>query len=407
MNQTYFSYIGNTVDVISVNDETTKSTLTPAIYAVSHDPMRGYYLTYVDAIFEVPEKLFGSVQSRVDKVIHTYDTRTNSTGVLMTGNKGTGKTLLASLVANQFIERKSPVIVVNDCFVGTNFLEFIDTIGQCVIMFDEFAKVYGEKQQFLLTLLDGVYSSKRLVMFTENNARDIDQFFLNRTGRVFYHFRYSRLEDAAIIEYCQYHNVDKEKTEELITAAHNVRDFSMDMLVAIVEEFLRYGGDIDTLLSDMNIERSGAGIGWKPEFVFDVSDLKEAFIENGTTFNDNHRYYELRVENSAFKPVSPEVVANFKSVDDVIRRFTHPALEHMSISNSPDQSITDMVEATLQRVGAAINDDDYDDDDDDDKYDYYQWSQSEQIYDNGIYGVFHDKQRNTFLVMSRNINLLF
>lgn len=252
-----FSTNGSMVGIIKMNPETVNEKLYPRIYSVGYNDMVGFYLNIIKDKFDVPEIIFGNYDRRAKKVINTYDSRDTSTGILLTGNKGSGKSMLAELISNNAIDKGIPVVMVSEEYFGDNFISFIADLGECVLFFDEFSKVYSEHQASLLTLLDGTMSSKRLIMFTDNDVYKINEFMLNRPGRIFYHFKYCKLDEDFITEYCNYCNVP-----EIITDLKYIRstalEFSVDVLLAIVEEYKRYGGKVDDIVTDMNIDIGNA-----------------------------------------------------------------------------------------------------------------------------------------------------
>lgn len=250
---------GNTVAPIELNPDTTASRLKPMVYICSYTQDRGLFLTIYKDRFDIPETLFGSVNRRTQKIVDTFNNRHVSTGVLSTGDKGAGKTLLTQNVANHLIDQGLPVILINAPYRGDAFNLFIERCGECVLLFDEFSKVYAktndeDPQNDLLTFFDGNSSSKRLILVTENSTRDINEFMLARPGRMYYHFKYNKLETDVIKEYCTAKNVPSDKIEEILEVHAVMSSFSFDILKTIVEEYHRYPAtDMQELIEDLNI----------------------------------------------------------------------------------------------------------------------------------------------------------
>lgn len=241
------------------NDDVVISALPNKVYKVSHDDMLGFFLTHLQDSFVVPSKMYGSTNQRINKILTTYQSRNSQMGVLLTGSKGTGKTILTEALCNQALNLGLPVIIISAPYSGSDFFSFMSNLGECVVLFDEFGKVYKDnskekQQESLLSFLDGTYSTKRLLLFTENEQMLINEFLLNRPGRVFYHFKYERVEDEVITEYCTDHSIPQEQVTELLSVADHVEGFSFDMLKAIVDEYLRYKEPINDILIDMNID---------------------------------------------------------------------------------------------------------------------------------------------------------
>lgn len=253
------------VFVHKINDDTIVDRLPPKVYELKFSEFMGFYLGIVKDLLETPKKIYGKTPSRVERCIQSYRERSASTGILMTGDKGTGKTLLMSLLANSAItELGLPVILIKAAYSGPAFTSFIESLGETCLVFDEFGKMYTsrnksdddetEPQTALLGLLDGVDKTKRLIIMTENNELDINEFLLNRPSRIFYHFRYSKLDEDSITGYCSDRNVKNDATNSILELARGSRIFSFDMLQSIVEEHLRFGASVDEAIEDLNID---------------------------------------------------------------------------------------------------------------------------------------------------------
>lgn len=250
---------GTTVAPIELNPKLVTDQLKPMIYICSYQQDRGLFLSMYKDRFDIPETLFGSVNRRAQKIIDTFNSRDSSTGVLSTGDKGAGKTLLTQTVANRLLDQGLPVILVNAPYRGDAFNLFIERCGECVLLFDEFSKVYAKTndenpQNDLLTFFDGNSSSKRLILVTENSTRDINEFMLARPGRMYYHFKYNKLEAEVVKEYCAANEVPTEKVDELLEIHATMSSFSFDILKTIVEEYHRYPEtELQELINDLNI----------------------------------------------------------------------------------------------------------------------------------------------------------
>lgn len=77
---------------------------------------------------------------------------------------------------------------------------------------------------------------------------------LNRPSRVYYHFKYRKLDEGSVIGYCKDHDVAKAVITEIVDLQRRSRIFSFDMLQTIVEEHLRYNDTIDEITEDLNID---------------------------------------------------------------------------------------------------------------------------------------------------------
>lgn len=239
--------------------------LPPDTYVVLFHPEKGYYLSQVEPM-SVPKKIYGTTNAHVDRIFNTFNTRTRNTGVLLNGEKGSGKTLTLSLLAHKFIEAGFPVILINSVCAGESFNKFISEISQpCMVAFDEFDKVYdNDEQSQILTLLDGVFNSSKLFVITCNDSWKINPFMLNRPGRIFYNFKYRGMEEDAIRSYCDDNLHNNEHIDGLLAVAGTIDSFNFDMLKALVEEMNRYKETAKQAISILNIrpERS-TGVNYK------------------------------------------------------------------------------------------------------------------------------------------------
>jgi hypothetical protein len=211
-------------------------------YTVKFDKMSGqFYLESIDS-FEIKGKIYGDTPKRAQRILNTFEQRTSSTGILLTGEKGSGKTLLAKMLSIQGAERGVPTIVINAPWCGDEFNAFLQMIEQpTIILFDEFEKVYDrDDQERMLTLLDGVYPSKKMFILTCNDKWRVNEHMRNRPGRIYYMMDYKGLENEFIIEYCVDNLNAKEHIPAICRIASLFDQFNFDMLKAMVEEMNRY-----------------------------------------------------------------------------------------------------------------------------------------------------------------------
>lgn len=269
-------------------------------YVLQYNPMIGYYLEKSGS-FTVPEKIFGDVEKRVQRVLKTYTHRNCNTGVLLSGDKGSGKTMFARLLTIRAQEVGIPTVIVNDNFdndVGLN--KFLSNIEErCIIMFDEFEKTFDkdEDQNKVLTLFDGTYQSNKLFVLTANNTFKVSEFILNRPSRVYYHFRYSGVEEDFIREFCEYHLKDKSHTEAFVSLAKVVGKFNFDMLQALVLECNIHGESPRDVYQLMNIDLDGV----RDKFSYTITQISTGKTQSGeetcSIYDRHYTYWNSKDED--------------------------------------------------------------------------------------------------------------
>jgi hypothetical protein len=258
---TYFIRNGNQFDVSADAAIDIQQKLPVGNYIVKERPMNGpLYLEMVDG-FTSLKKLYGKTTRHAERIVNTYRDRGTSTGVLLNGEKGSGKTLLARQLSIDCAALDIPTIIINAPWTGDKFNKFMQDISQeCMVLFDEFEKVYdSDEQEVILTLLDGVFPSRKLFVLTCNDKWRIDSHMRNRPGRIYYMIDFKGLEADFIIEYCEDNLVNKTYIEKVCQVAAMFAQFNFDMLKALVEEMNRYDETPQEALSMLNAKPEFAG----------------------------------------------------------------------------------------------------------------------------------------------------
>jgi hypothetical protein len=307
----YFLKSGNTFRVSSKEALDLHDLLPAGNYVVKEMPMDGpLYLEMIDA-FEIKGKRYGDLDKNTDRILNTFMDRTASTGVMLAGEKGSGKSLLAKNLAIEGAKRLNiPCIVINAPWVGDKFNAFMQTIEQpCMVLFDEFEKVYdAEDQEKALTLLDGVFPSKKLFVLTCNDKWRIDSHMRNRPGRLFYMLDYKGLDANFITEYCN-DNLKKElqkHTEKLCQIASLFAQFNFDMLKATVEEMNRYGETPEDALRMLNVKPEfDSGNKFNMKVIKDGEEVKATDMER-TEWSGNPLQGQVQVHIKEFDEASKD-----------------------------------------------------------------------------------------------------
>lgn len=272
-----------------------ETSLPVATYSAKLDPNSGQHYLEIVEDFEPIKKIYGDLNTRCEKIFRTYFDRNVSTGVLLAGEKGSGKSLLVKQMSILAAKNHGlPTILVSSPLFGESFNKFIQNIEQrCLIIFDEFEKVYARAdfQQQLLTLLDGVFTTTKLFLFTVNDKWALDKNLQNRPGRIYYNFDYSGLDESFIRDYCMDVLNKKELTEEIINISDIFDHFNFDMLKALVEETNRFDQRPSVCIEDLNI---------KPEYSLESPYEATLYSKSGELLNLRNNIISLNPMDTDF-----------------------------------------------------------------------------------------------------------
>ena len=225
------------------------------VYQVNFNPLTGPFLSKYSDI-EVNEKVYGVHETKVNKVLNAYKQFQRNLGVILSGDKGIGKSLFAKLLAIECTSRGMPVVIVSSYFPG--IADYIASIEQEVmVMFDEFDKTFsmkdGDAQAEMLTLFDGLAQGKKMYVITCNCLTGLNDYLVNRPGRFHYHFRFQYPTPEEIRQYLS-DKLNREywgEIEKVVTFAAKV-DVNYDCLRAIAFE-LNNGIEFEEAVLDLNI----------------------------------------------------------------------------------------------------------------------------------------------------------
>lgn len=237
----------------------TEYSLEPGVtYTLKYDDWEGSMFLELSNNIHLPQNYFyGSTDKKFVNKLLTYfsNTNKNTTGVMLKGLKGSGKSMLAKKIA---IESKLPIIVVDPVFPARRLTEFFNKFSQnVVILFDELEK---NKKTWdsdkLLTFLDGISATcKKLVIFTCNSDDDICEFIKDRCSRVRYCRTFDAMSEEAVLGLCN--REIKDEGEARAACAFIMKTFktiSFDNVLSFIEEIkLDSMSTYEDLLNDLNI----------------------------------------------------------------------------------------------------------------------------------------------------------
>ena len=178
--------------------------LKPTTYVFNFDDNGNCWLEDIEA-FKFPDKIYdvnGKLRIYIKK---SYLTNKKNLGVLLTGNKGQGKSLTAKLLCS---ELDQPTIIINKQIpADINFIKFLNELKQNYTLFvDEFEKLFNttkvsnetngyHTQETFLSFMDGVLTNEHKVLFLLTTNEGINEYFINRPSRIKFLQEYNELPE--------------------------------------------------------------------------------------------------------------------------------------------------------------------------------------------------------------------
>lgn len=236
-------------------------------FEICFNQMAGFYLSSRPDLAVNEEKIYGNHEVKVNKVLNSFKYSDRNFGIILSGQKGIGKSLFARILAHKAIEAGYPILLANNYIPG--IADFIASIDQeIVVIFDEFEKNFASNgegngggptpQEEMLSLFDGLDNGKKLFVITCNEVERLNAYLLNRPGRFHYHFKITFPTEEEIVEYLT-DKVKPEYTDKIQSIVNFSRTVNVtyDYLRAIAFE-LNQGYSVAETLTDLNISQASS-----------------------------------------------------------------------------------------------------------------------------------------------------
>lgn len=212
------------------------------VYNIGLNLMGWYLEKYADK-FTFDYKMYGLQTEFCEYVLKTYKNTTGNFGIMLTGTKGTGKTVTAKTLANDF---NLPIIIVNDMGESNQaMIEYLSSFNfDCVIFMDEFEKNFSDKDSTILKIMDGVYNiGYRKIFLLTTNEMTINENLIGRPSRIRYVKKFGNLDMRTVEEYLDDALEVTEVRQELIDFVDTLTISTIDILKTIVNEVNIHGMD--------------------------------------------------------------------------------------------------------------------------------------------------------------------
>lgn len=258
-----FLKVGKSIN-FKFNTEGLECDLTPGmVYSIDVD-------RYTDAIsleetsgLSLPSKVYCTQRDErfIDKVINSYNlSESGFTGVMLAGLKGSGKTVMAKMIAN-----KSGLPIINidkniRPYILRNLVEKLGDTSVC-FLFDELDKVLEDyNDSVLLQVLDGSDTKgKHMILFTCNDDNEISEYLIDRCSRIRYWRKFDEMSPSLIMEVLNDKLNDKKEVKSLTDfIKDNFEVCSFDNIASFVKEANDYPTTtFEELFEDMNLSSKG------------------------------------------------------------------------------------------------------------------------------------------------------
>lgn len=315
----------------------------PCVYRVDFE--EGKMVLIKDrAKFTVPPKVFGKHNLYMKAITEKYDPLGKMLGVMLFGKPGSGKSLLAESLGNWMLTQDIPVILINKSFTDQALDTIASLVGPCMFFFDEFEKVYSDKEHRdqLLPFFSSTKHLGILSVITGNDREALPSPLLDRPQRFYFRIPYQHgVDKAAADEVLTFMKIDEKFHEALHVYIKN-EEVNMDVFLNVVRMTAGLSGpdDLIELVSILNVPNFPAKKTYANRVV-NQSELNRSIADNVavtisvTSLYDGMMHYSISLK----RPKN-----NLDESDSIgfsaMSKF-HEETEHASIAYDEEKLLED------------------------------------------------------------------
>jgi len=289
-------------------------------YELDFDTMSGSVFLKDTFDFNYPEKIYDINIGFRDMVKKTFDNQNTNLGVLLSGNKGQGKSLNAKLLCKLM---NLPVIMINKKIPNNiDFISFLNKINCDYLLFiDEFEKIFPQnynkdnefhEQSIFLNFMDGSVTSnyKKLFLLTVNE--DINQYMINRPSRIKFLVEYNEFPEELFHVITDDLLIDKNFKEDLYSNISFI-NLNIDLLISIIEQINLHNKAFSEFKLYFNYKQEN--------FSYDIYDITGGNEKFQTTYHTskkiktNDRYIDDDYVNEILKMGDDGIVYSTNDYD--------------------------------------------------------------------------------------------
>lgn len=246
-----------------VKDAAFQDNLKPGIYNLGLD-RSGFYLDKTADKFDFSYEPEVVDENFINNVIKVWNSTTRNLGMLLSGLKGTGKTVTAKILCNSL---NIPVICIGSSFGSeddggdalSSFLQSIET--ECIVFIDEYEKLFSQENLTALKILDSAYSqsAKKMFILTSNKAT-INENMIGRPSRLRYIKEFGNLSQQQILKlvnkFLNEDNINEKHAivPEVVNMISGASCSTVDLVKSICNEINILGWDYDWFKNNFNLD---------------------------------------------------------------------------------------------------------------------------------------------------------